>query len=293
MEANVITSMTGHGEAAVENGQIRVVVEIRSVNNRFLKINISSDLGSAAEAKVESIIKDHVLRGSVSVRIRTTDLDVSRRYRLNAAAIRAYWLQLSEIAESSQSVKLESVLQLPGVVEESRDDSVAEASWPVIAEAVVTAARQLDQMRQVEGQAMKADLLENTQRITAHLGEIKQRSPEVARSYSQRLSERINQALAEHDASVSPSDIVREVAIFADRCDVSEETVRLDSHLEQFAKALDEGPGNGKKLDFLVQEMLRETNTIGSKANDAPIAQEVVAIKTAIERIREMVQNIE
>ena len=289
----LITSMTGHGQSSVENDQIRVVVEIRSVNNRFLKLNVSSDMGSSAEAKVESIIKDHVLRGSVSVRIRSTDLDASHRYQLNSEAIRAYWLQLSEIAEASQSVNLESVLQLPGVVNESRDNQVAEANWPIVAEAVVAAVRQLDQMRQVEGQAMKQDLQENLERITQHLGRIKERSPEVTRSYSARLSDRINQALAEYDTSISSADIVKEVAIFADRCDVSEETVRLDSHLEQFAQSIDEGPGNGKKLDFLVQEMLRETNTIGSKANDAPIAQEVVAIKTAIERIREMVQNIE
>ncbi|MEL7497528.1 MAG: YicC/YloC family endoribonuclease [Planctomycetota bacterium] len=284
--------MTGHGQATVEREQVRVAVEIRSVNSRYLKTSVHSELGSTAIAKIESLVKQKIHRGTVSVRVKTVYLDDSKLYRLNESAIRQYWLQLTEIAGSSQHVNVEAILQLPGVVDETNLGDVDQSMLEVINDSVGEALDRLNRMRQVEGDAMKVDMMENIGKIDQALAGIKKLAPRVAIQYSERLTERINRMLAEFDVTVSPSDVVKEVGFFADRCDISEETMRLGSHLEQFSVVVEQ-PTPGKKLDFLVQEMLRETNTIGSKANDSDIARHVVEVKTCIERIREMVQNIE
>ena len=139
---------------------------------------------------------------------------------------------------------------------------------------------------------MEADLLNNCAAIEQELAGVQEQAPQVARNYQSRILEKINLLLGD-TAEVESSDIIKEVAVFADRVDISEEVVRLKTHIEQFRKVIAASESQGRKLDFLTQEMFRETNTIGSKANDATIAQKVVEMKTAIERIREMVQNIE
>ena len=140
---------------------------------------------------------------------------------------------------------------------------------------------------------MARDLRANCEEIRERLAAIQGLAPEVVVAYQDRLTEKLQTLLADHKVSVSPADVVREVGIYADRIDISEEIVRLGSHLDQFLRALEQGGAAGRKLEFLIQEMFRETNTIGSKANNAEIAQHVVEIKTAVERIREMVQNVE
>ncbi len=285
--------MTGHGQASVQNDQVRVVAEIKSVNNRFLKTNINSDLDTDHQAKLETLVKQNIKRGSVNLRVKTQLLDSSNECKLNESAIRAYWLQLSEIAGGSQSVNVESILHLPGVVDTSIDDSLNTIVWPVAEQAVKEALEKLDQMRTVEGEVMKKDMLANADSIAEKLESVKQLAPRVIEGYSKRMTDRINSLLEAHDVSIEPSAIIKEVGVFAEKVDISEETVRLGSHVQQFKQIASAPQSEGKKLDFLVQEMLRETNTIGSKANDVEIANNVVAIKTAIERIREMVQNVE
>ena len=181
-----------------------------------------------------------------------------------------------------------------GVIDESLVELPdPENDWPMIEAALNGAIDEFQAMRSREGESMKIDLLSNCNRIKERLEIIEQRSPAVVDSYAKRLVERINKMLTELEVSVEKSDVVREVGIFADRCDISEEVVRLNSHIEQFESITNATESNGRKLDFLTQELLREANTIGSKANDAEIAKQVVEIKTVIERIREMVQNIE
>ena len=289
----MLLSMTGHGQASVQNDQVRVVAEMKSVNNRFLKTNINCDLDADHQAKLEILVKQKIKRGSVNLRVKTQFLDSSNECKLNESAIRAYWLQLSEIAGGSQSVNVESVLHLPGVVDNSIDDSMNEAVWPVAEQAVVEALDKLNQMRTVEGEVMQKDMLANADLIAERLGVVEQLAPRVIEGYSKRMTDRINNLLQTHDVSIEPTAIIKEVGVFAEKVDISEETVRLGSHVEQFKQIANAKQSNGKKLDFLVQEMLRETNTIGSKANDVEIANNVVEIKTAIERIREMVQNVE
>ena len=283
--------MTGHGQASVEQDQFRVAVEVRTVNNRFLKTSINTDLNTEIESRVEQRLKAAIRRGSVSVRIKAENLQSNQRSRLNSAVIQSYWTQLSEIAGGSQTVNVESLLTLPGVVEDV-DDTDQEEIWPVVDTALDEALKRLMEMRATEGQAMQVDMLTNIDAIQTELTGVEKLAPTVSEAYSKRLTERINKLLEKFDVTVTASDVIKEVGIFADRSDVSEETVRLSTHLEQFRLVIQQ-PTPGKKLDFLVQEMLRETNTIGSKANNSDIAKHVVEIKTAIERIREMVQNIE
>ena len=289
----MLLSMTGHGESLVQDETASVQVEVRTVNNRFLKLNVNSDLDAGIQAQIESLVKKHVGRGSVSVRIKSRPTGEAEPYQINESLLRSYWLQLSEIAGGSQSVQLESLLTLPGVVEETSSGDQREKLWPIVKTAVEKALVHLNQMRAREGEAMKQDMLLNCETVKKQLGLIQEQAPTVVENYAKKMTDRINHLLEKYDVSVEAADVVREVGIFAERCDFSEETVRLDSHIAQFNEIIQLPDGSGRKLDFLVQEMLRETNTIGSKANNANIATMVVEIKTAIERIREMVQNVE
>jgi uncharacterized protein (TIGR00255 family) len=165
--------------------------------------------------------------------------------------------------------------------------------WPLVQTATLEALEHLGQMRVQEGDAMTRDMLENCQKIDAQLASIRKLAPRMVDNYVKKMTDRINGLLEKFEVSVTAADIIKEVGVFAERCDISEEVVRLNNHIEQFNKVVSLPGCQGKKLEFLVQEMLRETNTIGSKSNDSDIANHVVEIKTAIERIREMVQNVE
>lgn len=289
----MLLSMTGHGQASVQNDQVRVVAELKTVNNRFLKTNINCDLDAAHEAKLETLVKQNIKRGSVNLRLKTQLLGSEQTYQLNDSALRAYWLQLSEIAGSTQAINVESLLVLPGVIADNVPDDLNETIWPAAQQATEEALSQLNEMRKLEGSVMQKDMLSNCEIIARQLEAIKKLAPRVIESYSKRMTDRINGLLESHDVSIQESDVIKEVGVFAEKCDISEETVRLGSHIEQFNQVVNDSQSNGKKLDFLIQEMLRETNTIGSKANDVEIANHVVEIKTCIERIREMVQNVE
>lgn len=287
----MLVSMTGHGQARFHNDQVQIAVEIRTVNNRHLKLHVHSDLDVETQSKVESLVRDRIHRGSVTLRISTKPIGAGE-FELNEDLIRAYWLQLSEIAGSSQSVNVESVLNLPGaVIEKSGDDP--QDHWPNIKATVEEALTNLESMRAQEGEAMQNDMLGNIDSIGKRLESIRELAPKIAEAYSKRLLERIQALLEKHNIESTQVDIIREVGIFAERVDIAEETVRLGTHLDHFRDTISTTKKAGRKLDFLVQEILRETNTIGSKASDSDIATHVIEIKTAIERIREMVQNVE
>jgi uncharacterized protein (TIGR00255 family) len=195
---------------------------------------------------------------------------------------------------AAESVQIGSLLALPGVVREPTAAlDLLEAHWPVIEATLADALRSLSQMRVDEGRAMAADLAANARAIASELAAVERRAPVVVDAYRVRLTERLNKMLGELGVQIQPADIVREVGIFAERSDIAEEIVRLKSHLEQFNAVMAAHESNGRKLEFLTQEMFRETNTIGSKANDAEIARHVIEIKSAIERMREMIQNVE
>ena len=283
--------MTGHGSATAQDDQVQVLVEIRSVNNRFLKISVSGDVDADVQGKIEAMARARVQRGALNIRLQTQFLSAKTQYQLNMPQFEEYRKQLQ-----SSNVDVESmaaVLSLPGIVTEMMSESKMETAWPMIESAAQQALENFVSMRANEGTAMLKDLLSNCDLIDQHVASIRELGPAVVEAYSNRVTERINRILQEHDVSVSASDVVREIGIFSEKVDTSEELVRLESHIQQFRSIANNNESSGRKLDFLTQELLRETNTIGSKANDAQIANHVVEMKTIIERIREMIQNAE
>jgi uncharacterized protein (TIGR00255 family) len=294
----VLLSMTGFGEASRQNDSLAVSVEVRTINSRYFKLTVRSGEGySALEPQIDALVRQHIKRGTVQVTLRVTRLRPADTYQINADVLAGYRRQLDRIAadwKAKEPVRIEALLQLPGVIAD--DEATAadrQADWPLIEETLAAAMANMAGMRADEGRAMTADLAENCGVIARELTEIERRAPHVAESYRARLGERIGKILAEFDTALQPGDLVREVGIYAERSDISEETVRLRSHLEQFASIMALAESSGRKLEFLTQEMFRETNTIGSKANDVTIARHVIDIKAAIERMREMIQNIE
>jgi uncharacterized protein (TIGR00255 family) len=287
--------MTGHGQSTAETAALTVGVEIRSVNSRYLKVNLACDERYLVyQSEVESLVRKSVQRGTVNVQLKTQHLNGLPPVHIDTDLIEALRGQLRPLLSPNEQLPISSLLSIPGVVAEPHQiRDAAQAEWPTVAAAIQTALASLNQMRAREGQVMADDMRGNCQQIQRLVAQIAELSPRVVTAYSQRLTTRINQLLEQYKVTVSPSELVREVGIFAERCDISEELVRLESHCQQCLQTINDTVSGGRKLDFLTQELLREANTIGSKASDAEIAKCVVEIKTAIDRIREMVQNVE
>lgn len=299
----MLISMTGFGEGRSESPTIVATAELRSINNRHLKLSYrSSDGYHGLEPQVEKLVRGTIRRGTVQVNVRVERQNAAGDYRINNDVLLSYQEQLTQLGGVHSMPSIERLLALPGVVS-TPDASAAdpEADWPVIEAALKAALANLDEMRGQEGAAMADDLLTNVRAIAEELSGVEERAPLVAEDYRQRLQERVSQAVEKLGVSIEPADLVREIALFVDRSDISEETVRLRSHLEQFEATVEaEGAGTGRKqdgagrkLEFIAQEMGRETNTIGSKANDTEISRRVVEIKASLERVREQVQNVE
>ena len=293
----MLLSMTGHGEAHRRQDGTSVTVEVRTINNRYLKLSFRASEGyQSLEPQVEGLVRQHVRRGTIQVTLNVDREPSPDDYRLNEVVLKGYLAQLERITGSrlSDGSSLASLLTLPGVVREPMASTdVIESRWPLIESVLQEALAHLGRMRIEEGRTMAADLAANARAIAAELAAVERRAPQVVDAYRGRLGERLNKLLGELGVQVQPADIVREVGIFAERSDVAEEIVRLKSHLEQFDTVMATDESSGRKLEFLTQEMFRETNTIGSKANDAEIARHVIEMKSAIERMREMIQNVE
>jgi len=297
----MLLSMTGYGAGQVDVDGTSVLVEIRSVNNRYLKLHTRLPDGYAAlVTRVEEAVRKKIRRGAVQLNIDVRRAFSSDDYQLNGEVLTGYIQQLRSLSDVlgdsvPDQIDVNSLLVLPGVVSDSKQrTSDADELWPLIKSALDSALADHAKMRKTEGQAMADDLNAQVTEISEAADTISGLAPKVVEAYQTRLTERLNKLLAQHDVQVSPADVVREVGVFAERADISEEIVRLRSHLSQFREIMSSKEGGaGRKLEFMVQELLRETNTIGSKANDAEIAKHVVHVKTCIERIREMVQNVE
>jgi len=290
--------MTGYGEASLSEGRLQVAAELRAVNNRYLKVTLrASEPYNLLEPEVEKVIRKSVKRGTILVHLRCQRPALAADYQINAVALRSYLAQAKAAASElgiAPGELLGQVLALPGVVPEPSSASLdLDAEWPLIERVLSQAVARMQQMRLDEGKAMAAQLLQTRDHVAGQLALIRARIPLVADAYRARLLDRVRSALAELDVNIDRSDLIKEVAIFAERADVSEEVVRLDSHLAQFQSAAEEPESAGRKLEFLTQEMFREVNTIGSKASDVAISRFVVEIKGSLEKVRELVQNVE
>jgi uncharacterized protein (TIGR00255 family) len=296
----VLFSMTGYGEASYSSDVLQLAIELRAVNNRYLKVTLRAvEPYNLLEAEVEKVVRRSVKRGTLQVHLRCTRRLAAQDYQINAVALRSYVEQLRGVCRElalpgAEQALLTQALALPGVVPEPASASLSlDEEWPILERTLEQALTKLQAMRLEEGRAMAQELLQLRDQIGRHLGAIRARMPQVAETYRDRALERVRTLLREVDVAVDAKDLIKEVAVFAERADVSEEVVRLASHLEQFQEVLDEPESAGRKLEFLTQEMFRETNTIGSKASDVEISRHVVEIKGTLEKIRELVQNVE
>lgn len=291
----MIFSMTGYGDARTTTPSGTLALEIRSVNNRHLKVTVrGSDPYPMLEAEVEKVVRRHVKRGTVLVQVRAERTASAANARLNTALLRAYVKQIEEaVPAADRQAVLAGVLGLPGVAPEAIAAS-ADEEWPHAEAGLETALKKLNEARQIEGAAMAAELNSLKNAIADELAKISEHVPRIVASYRARLLERVKGALAETGVNLSPDHVIREVALFADRSDVAEEMTRLTGHLASFDSILAEGgEGAGRRLEFVVQEMGRETNTLGSKAGDVTVSRHAVEVKASLEKIRELVQNIE
>ena len=291
----MIRSMTGHGAASCEHEGMHIAVELRSVNNRSFKamLRLPDALGSL-EGELEAWLARRVARGSVSLTVRLGDGTARSAGRINTEALRGYLQQLQAV-DAGARIDAGALLGLPGVVIDDGGAAICVAAKPVLERLLEEATKALFAMRDREGEALRVQLLSFGEQIEQRLKEVAERAPEVSRLYGERLKTRLNAMLAEAGMAARQEDVLREIATFAERADVAEEVQRLGGHLQQFRKLLD--PKNaeavGRTLDFLAQEMLREANTIASKASDLEIARRVVEMKTAIDRIKEQAANAE
>lgn len=294
----MLLGMTGFGSSTAEDDRLSVHAEIRTVNNRYLKISTRyPDFYAKLGSQIEKLLRSSITRGTVNLTLKIDNLDRTSDYLLDEQVVSKYWSQLKSITELCQlplPENLNNLLALPGVVIDNYSRShTPESDWPLIEQAIQGALTELTEFRIKEGESAQTDLLASNQVISDQLEVVKVRAPLVVTHYRDRLHQRLSDLLQDQEVELDPDSLIREVSLFADRCDINEEISRLQCHLEQFDSILKGKTSQGKKLEFLVQEMFREINTIGSKANDVEISHAVIEMKLAVEKIRENVQNVE
>ncbi len=295
-DMTLIKSMTGYGRAMQTVNGREITAEIRSVNNRYLDLTVKLPrLYSFAEDAVKACIKSAVTRGKVDVFISVNVMqDTDVRVSLNRPVLEGYLDALRTIASDygvRDDISVTSLARMPDVfVVEKQEEDEQQLTQDILS-VVQTALDAFNAMREKEGAALAADLSGRRQTILSLVEKVEQRSPITLQEYRRRLTEKMEEVL--QSASIDESRILQEAAIYADRIAVDEETVRLRSHMDQLGQMLASGGPIGRKLDFLLQEINREANTIGSKGNDLEQARTVVDIKAELEKIREQTQNIE
>lgn len=296
----MLLSMTGFGHGVEERQGVHVVTELKSVNNRYLKLSIRlPDSAARYEADLEKLIRSRISRGAVQVSVRLRYGSGAAGYRIDSDVLQAYQRQLAELTgASAEQLRVDPgvFLHLPGVIQEDDlSEDILQGVWPAMQASMQVALEHFADFRIREGESMRGDLKLQCDLIAEQLELVRGYAENVTADYRERLLDRVRKAVAEVEggAALKDSDVIREVALFADRCDINEEITRLRSHIEQFLRLLDSDTSQGRKLEFIGQEMFREINTIGSKASEVKISMCVVEMKAAIERIREILQNVE
>ena len=291
----MIKSMTGYGRAQGSFSGGEISVEIKSVNNRYLDTNVKLPrVYNFAEDSVKSLVQHTISRGKVDVFININAAGAEKvKISVNAPVAEGYLSALKQLAgygiREDISVSLLSRFNDVFLVEKQEEDEkeVQEAILSVAAQALAA----FDDMRTAEGEALKTDLEQKAEEVLSMVSRVEARSPVTVAAYRERLTAKMREVL--ENTALDEARIIQETAIYADKVAVDEETVRLRSHVDQLKTMLREGGVIGRKLDFLMQEMNREANTIGSKGNDVEQARNVVDIKSLLEKIREQIQNIE
>lgn len=291
-----LLSMTGYGSAkGTVEGQ-EITVELKSVNNRFLDCSVRMPRSFLfAEDAVKKAVTVGVTRGKVDVFVSAqASQDSGTVVLVNEGLAREYRDAIARIAESlglENGLTAFSIARLPDVLTVERREIDKDKATAALAEITAKAVEEFNAMREREGERLRRDMLGKLETIEGLVSVVEERSPQTVKEYRERLEARLRDILA--DRSLDEQRVITEAAIFADRTAVDEETVRLRSHIAQFRTMLEEGSPIGRKMDFLVQEFNRESNTIGSKCSDASLAKVVVDLKSEIEKIREQLQNVE
>ena len=292
----MLKSMTGFGRATEQINGLDITVEIRAVNHRYFEFACRLPrVYQFMEEKLKQLCQQKIFRGKAELSVFIEEMaDKSTVVEVNHSYTQAYLDALNQIAKKyrlKNDVKVSSLIGNPEIFKTRRVQLDDELVWESVSEVTNKAIESFVAMREVEGERLKADISARAETILEKVGLVEARSPETVKAYRERLEQKVRDLLA--DAKVDEQRLITETAIFADKVAVDEETVRLRSHIKQLDSLLQLSEPIGKKLDFIVQEMNRETNTIGSKAQDVEIAHIVVDIKSEIEKIREQVQNIE
>ena len=294
----MIKSMTGFGRCEAEINGREITVEIKSVNHRYFEFSCRTPRGYGfVDDKLKSYVNSRVSRGKIDmfVTIGAND-EAPSEVTVNHQLVSGYLNAMKEISDTygvQNDVTVVSLSRFPDVFTVHKPAEDEEQITNDVLSVAKTALDSFISMRETEGEKMKADILSRANTILSIVGEIEERSPQTVAEYEERLLERIKQTLEDYEVEIDEQRVLTEVAVFSDKVAVAEETVRLRSHFEQLNKFLEYDEPVGRKIDFIIQEMNREANTIGSKVQDAVLAHKVVDIKSEIEKIREQVQNIE
>ena len=294
----MIYSMTGFGRGEYSNDAFDITLEIKSVNNRYCDILVKMPKKlNVFEDRIKNTIKSHLSRGRIDVYINIEEkaqdnYEVVANYDILDKYVKVYREMISRYA-LDEDINIGMISRLQDGIDVSYKERAEEDYWDVIEPALNEAIERIKAMRKTEGEKLKMDVLEKVSHIEVTLSEIEKYSPQILAAYKQKTRERIKELLSELYAEIDENRIANELAIYADKTNINEEIVRIHSHLAQIKTILEATEPIGRKLDFLIQELNREANTMGSKSNDAELTRNVVALKAELEKIREQVQNIE
>jgi len=290
-----MNSMTGFGRGEASNGNITVVVEMKSVNNRYRDVQIRLPrVYGVVEARIQKALKDRFARGRIDVFVRREVIGTDQTVRADPVLAEHYLNAAQEVskrlARDDDSIPTSWILEQPGVLVIAERETDALSEWDLVSTALMLAADELERMRAQEGRALHKDLDEHLMRVQELRAEVASHAEGIVERIHARIEERITRVLQDR---LDPSRLAQEAALLADKADVSEELARISSHCTQFAESIATNEPIGRKLDFLLQELNREINTIGSKAAETPVANKVVDMKSVLERMREQAANVE
>jgi uncharacterized protein (TIGR00255 family) len=294
----MLRSMTGYGEAKLEDEQFVLAIELKSVNNRFLKISgkVPEEVSYLLN-ELEGQIRKSLLRGSVSFTLRFEPKRSADLYEIDEDLLKKYLKTLTRInteLKTDEALGIKDLLLLPGVIHTEEALHVGKEEVLAVARRTLEATLEgVIKMRSLEGARLEEEFRVRIHKLKSLLETVKRDAARAVEEYQQKLEERVNHLLSEKGVKLDPEDLLKEVAILAERSDIAEETQRLESHLEQFVETIGESVPVGRKLEFIVQEMLRESNTMGAKSPSSSLSRSTVEIKAEVDRLKEQVVNVE
>lgn len=294
----MLNSMTGHGDASLRENDFELTIEIRSVNSRYLRVSckVPEEI-SFVQRLVDEEVKKRVSRGSVFVTVAFHPANAADYYNVDEEVLTKYFLQLRDLSQHLQTgeeIHLKDLLLLPGVAEADEADAPDREHLSATAlKCLASAIDSLNEMRRREGENLQADFLERQAALETLLEKVESSAPSWIGDYQKRVEERVQHIVSDQDLSISRDDLVKEIGIIAERADITEEIARMHSHLALFGEALESDGLVGRKMEFILQEMFRETNTMASKSVNADLNRMVVEFKAELDRLKEQVQNIE